>query len=91
MADIEKTTLHSLNLENRERLTLTGIKDVDEFNDEQVLAVSDYGELTIKGSMLHIDELNIESGLVTVTGRISEMIYSEKTSEISVLKRLFGG
>lgn len=91
MADNENATLHSLNLENRERLTLTGIRDVDEFNDEQVLAVSDYGELTIKGSMLHIDELNIESGLVTVTGRISEIIYSEKTSEISVLKRLFGG
>ena len=82
---------HSLTLENRERLNLTGISDVDSFNEEEVLAICSCGELSIKGEMLHIEELNLETGTVCVSGKISSFSYSEKFSSSSLLKRLFGG
>ena len=52
---------HLLTLENREHLTLTGISDVDSFNEEEIIAISPCGELTIKGELLHIEELNLEA------------------------------
>lgn len=87
----EIKTVHTLTLENRAKLTLTGIDDVDGFNEEEILAVTDYGELTVKGELLHIEELNIESKILVVTGNISQLIYSEAKKNSTVLKRLFGG
>ena len=50
---------HLLTLENREHLTLTGISDVDSFNEEEIIAISPCGELTIKGELLHIEEVSL--------------------------------
>ena len=41
---------HLLTLENREHLTLTGISDVDSFNEEEIIAISPCGELTIRAN-----------------------------------------
>lgn len=57
----------------------------------EIVAVCDSGELIIKGELLHIEELSIETGLLTVSGKISSLSYSEKFTQTSVLKRLFGG
>lgn len=88
---MENATEHTLNLTNRETLSLTGISDVDSFNEEEILAVCSCGELTIKGDMLHIEELNLENGILTVSGKIVSLTYSERFSSTSLLKRLFGG
>lgn len=82
---------HSLTLENREKLNLTGVSDVDSFNEQEVIAVCSCGELSVKGEMLHIEELNLETGTVSLSGKISSLTYSEKFSSTSLLKRLFGG
>ncbi len=89
--DNENVASHSLTLENREKLNLTGISDVDSFNEQEVIAVCSCGELSIKGEMLHIEELNLETGTVSLSGKISSLTYSEKFSSASLLKRLFGG
>lgn len=89
--DNENVASHCLMLENREKLNLTGISDVDSFNEQEVIAVCSCGELSIKGEMLHIEELNLETGTVSLSGKISSLTYSEKFSSASLLKRLFGG
>lgn len=88
---MEKETQHTITLTNRANLSVTGINDVDAFNEQEIVAVCDTGELIIKGELLHIEELSIESGLLTVSGKISSLSYSEKFTQTSVLKRLFGG
>ena len=65
---------HLLTLENREHLTLTGISDVDSFNEEEIIAISPCGELTIKGELLHIEELNLEAGTVSVSGKVTSLV-----------------
>lgn len=82
---------HSLSLENRERLTIKGVNDVDEFNEQLITAVCDSDELTIKGEHMHIEELSIETKTLIVSGKIISLTYSQKISGNSVFKRLFGG
>lgn len=88
---MDNETQHTLTLTNRSNLSLTGIRDVDAFNEQEIIALCDTGELVIKGELLHIDELSIDSGLMTVNGKISSLTYNEKFTKTSILKRLFGG
>lgn len=76
----EKRTVklpHNLILEGRKKLTLTGVSDVDSFDDHMVVAYTSYGELTIKGANLHISKLNLENGELNLDGEISSMVYAE--------------
>ena len=82
---------HSLKLENRSGLKLTGVTDVDSFNEESVIAYTDYGSLTVSGENLNVKELNLSNGTLEVEGEVTAMIYSSKTSkEKGIFKRLFG-
>jgi len=88
---MENETQHILTLTNREHLSITGIHDVDAFNEEEIIAICDTGELIIKGQLLHIEELSVDSQILTVTGKISSLSYNEKLTQSSLIKRLFGG
>ncbi len=82
---------HSLQLENRNGLKMTGVTDVEAFDEECVTAYTDYGCLSISGSALHIDELNIKNGVLQISGEVSALVYSSKKSkEKGFLKRVFG-
>lgn len=82
---------HSLQLENRNGLKMTGVTDVEAFDDECVTVYTDYGCLSISGSALHIDELNIKNGVLQISGEVSALVYSSKKSkEKGFLKRVFG-
>ncbi len=81
---------HSLYLENRSGLKLTGVTDVEFFDEETVSAFTDYGLITVSGSSLHVEELNLETGLLEVSGEVTALVYSSKTKkEKNILKRLF--
>lgn len=79
---------HNLSLENRRGLKLTGVTDVDSFDEDTVTAYTDYGCLTVSGSKLQVEELNLESGLLQITGEIAALVYSSKTQKS---KGLFKG
>ncbi len=81
---------HNLCLENRNELKLTGVTDVDSFDEETISAYTDYGCLTISGSNLHIEELNLETGKLEVKGEITALVYSGKNKKSdSLFKRIF--
>ncbi len=84
-------TQHTLSLTDRESLSITGINDVDEFNDREIVAVCESSQLIISGELLHIEELSLDSGILTVSGKINSLTYVEKFTSNSLLKRLFGG
>ena len=82
---------HSLQLENRNGLKMAGVMDVEAFDEECVTVYTDYGCLSISGSALHIDELNIKNGVLQISGEVSALVYSSKKSkEKGFLKRVFG-
>ncbi len=69
---------HNLVLEDRKLLTVSGVSDVDSFDEETVVVFTDLGELTIRGSDLHINRLSVEVGELSVEGNISALIYSDE-------------
>lgn len=77
---------HSLTLEDRNRLTVTGVSDVGFFDDEEINAYTSLGELLIKGSELHISQLNTNTGELDIQGKVSSLIY---TSESARTKGVF--
>ena len=68
---------HGLILKDRAQLTLSGVTDVDSFDESAIVAYTDYGELTVKGENLHISMLNIDTGDLSIDGRVSSLTYLE--------------
>ncbi len=69
---------HNLVLEDRKMLTVSGVSDVDSFDEQTVTVFTDMGELTVRGSNLHINRLSVETGELTVEGNIAALIYSDE-------------
>lgn len=82
---------HNLILENRQMLTLSGVSDIDSFDEHSVIAFTSMGELTIRGKDLHINKLSVDTGELIVNGEISALIYGEqdRRAPANVLARLF--
>ena len=79
MAEERKASMpHNMVLEDRRILTVSGVADVDSFDEETVTVFTDFGELTIRGSNLHINRLSVETGDLTVEGNIAALIYSDE-------------
>ena len=68
---------HNLIMENREKLTITGVLDIHSFDDEMVLVETEMGILTIKGNDLKMNKLNLDNNELVVEGKISALIYSD--------------
>lgn len=81
--------MQNIILENRKKVTLTGVKDVLNYNEESISIVTELGTMTIKGKEMHIDTLTIEKGDMTVSGQIDSMVYAEIKSRGSAFKNLF--
>jgi sporulation protein YabP len=75
---ITKSRIQNLMLENRERLNVSGVIDVDSFNDETVVVDTELGMLVIRGEDLHISKLNLDSSELCVEGEISSCEYSDR-------------
>ncbi len=69
---------HSAILENRERLVLSGVTAVESFDDRTVILYTQLGELVIVGRGLHMQQISIESGEVTVDGEVQALRYSDR-------------
>ncbi|HWQ72764.1 MAG TPA: sporulation protein YabP [Desulfitobacteriaceae bacterium] len=66
---------YQLVMENREKLTITGVRKVQSFDPKEILLDSGNGLLSIKGDQLGIDQLDLEDGIVEIQGRIDSLIY----------------
>ena len=85
----ENTKQHSIILDNRKKLCITGADDVSGFNEETVNVSTSLGNLIIRGSSLHINKLNLDSGEVEIEGLINSLQYAESKSSKSLMQRLF--
>ena len=82
-------TPQNIILEDRARLSVTGVLDVDSFDDRQIVAKTVKGTLMMRGSDLHIDKLSLDTGDLVVTGLVTELGYEETAPSGSLWQRLF--
>lgn len=73
--------IQNLILENREKLTISGVLDVLSFDDQVVIVETELGLLTVKGENLRINKLSIDTSEVIVEGQIYNLSYSENDLE----------
>ena len=81
---------HQIIMQDRRMLTISGVSDVDSFDEAMVVVYTDMGELTVKGEGLHIQRLNVESGDLTVEGYVQTLSYAETSKgKGGLLGRMF--
>lgn len=84
--------IQNLILENRSKLSISGVLDVLSFDDQVVILETELGLLTVKGENIRINKLSIDTSEVIVEGDISNLSYSDKTSEknkSSLMSKIF--
>lgn len=82
---------HRLVLESRERLTVSGVEDVERFDETGIVMTTADGVLTITGEDLHIGQLSLDGGELHVDGRVDAISYEEPDmGRGGLLRRLFG-
>ncbi len=89
---LNSTIVQNIVLENREKLTITGVLDVLSFDDEIVVVETDLGLLNIKGAELRINKLSIDTSEVIIEGNICNLCYSEKNIDKkrnSIISKIF--
>lgn len=81
--NVNTGVIQNLILENRKKLSVSGVNDVLSFDDEIVIIETELGLLTVKGDNLKINKLSIDTSEVIVEGEISYLAYSDKDIENS--------
>ncbi|MBQ8507694.1 MAG: sporulation protein YabP [Clostridia bacterium] len=70
---------HGITLSARSHAEITGVSDVDCFNEGMVVLTTTMGTMTISGSGLNISKLSQEEGRVTIDGEFDSIEYSGKS------------
>lgn len=78
--NISTGVIQNLILENRGKLSISGVLDVLSFDDQVVIVETELGLLTIKGENLRINKLSIDTSEVVVEGDITSLVYSDNKS-----------
>ena len=68
---------HRLTLTERQKLTMSGVREVVSFDEEAVVLHTELGTLTVQGRELHLRTLSPEGGQVEVDGTVSALLYEE--------------
>lgn len=72
---------HNIIMENRKSLTVTGVMDIDSFDEQTVVVFTEQGELTIKGENLHINKIDVDTGDLALEGEVSSLVYTENQQQ----------
>ena len=87
------TSNHSISIQERKNILITGVKKIDSFDDEEFLLETNMGYIVIKGEDLEIVKLDTYQGNVSIKGKINSLIYMEnsdkKEKENSIFNKLF--
>ena len=80
---------HELRLDNRAKLSVSGVSEVESFDEAAVVLHTTRGVLIIRGEALHLQTLSIDGGQVAVSGTINALSYEEPQKTGGFLRRLF--
>ena len=84
---------HHIILEEREQLIVSGVEEVESFDENTILLTTAQGALEIQGEGLHIEKLSLDGGDLRVEGRVHALLYESEAGRRGggFLSRLLGG
>ncbi len=77
---IIKPKQHTIFMDNRQKLNISGVIDVGSFNDAVVIVETEAGLLEVKGKNLHMSRLNLENSEMSIDGYVNSLEYKDKTN-----------
>ena len=89
MKDIEdkrRSKPHTIHMD-RKKATITGVEELESFNEVEILLLTSDGSVTVEGEGLHIEKLNLDEGQVILSGYILAVVYADEQPQ---QKGLFG-
>lgn len=78
MSDVSAVKKHNVILEERSKLSISGVTDVESFDESEISLYTTLGELSVRGKCLHVDEMSLESGDISITGDVKSLVYGDK-------------
>ena len=89
-AGAELAAVHRLLLEGRDRLSVTGVLDVESFDESAAVLETSRGSMILRGQGFHVEELNLGAGEVRISGQVDSIQYEENNrTQGSFISRLF--
>ena len=82
--------LQELHLENRNKLTVSGVSEVESFDENAIVLETSQGMLVIRGEALHLKSLSPKDAAVVITGTVHSLVYEELRKKGGFLHRLLG-
>lgn len=83
--------VHNVIMEGREKLTVSGVEDVDSFDENEIISKTVRGRLVIRGEAMKLEKLSLDTGEITALGKIDSIEYENDDSQETggFLSRLF--
>ncbi|MBE7059682.1 MAG: sporulation protein YabP [Ruminococcaceae bacterium] len=86
--------VHNIILEGRKKISVSGVQDMECFDENKVVVYTSMGALEINGANFHMNKLSLETEEIIIEGDIDSIIYEDtnapEKSKKSLVSRLFG-
>ncbi len=76
----EKNVIQNIILENREKLSVSGVLDILTFDEEEITLETHLGMLTVKGSDLKVEKLSLDTGEIVAKGNFDQLSYQRDSA-----------
>ena len=83
---------HRLALDERSALAVSGVTEVERFDENEIVMATSRGTLVVRGEGLHIEKLSLDGGDLKVDGTVHSLLYEDdgESRGGGLLARLFG-
>ena len=72
---------HHIILEEREQLSVSGVEEVESFDENTIVMLTNRGTLIVRGEELHIEKLSLDGGDLKVEGSVESLTYEDDRRE----------
>ena len=91
---MQENDIHNVIVEGRKKISVSGVQDMECFDDGRVVVYTCMGIMEVRGSDFHMNKLNLDTGEVVIEGDINSVIYEEanagKDKKRGILSKMFG-
>lgn len=74
---IKADVIQNVIMENRKKISISGVEDIESFNEEHIILYTLCGVVIIDGHNMHISKLSIDNGETSITGEIDSIVYHD--------------
>lgn len=69
---------HSIVMQDCSNLSINGVTDADSFDENRIQLYTECGEMAVLGENLHVNEMNVDTGRLTVEGTVTAIVYGDR-------------